>query len=199
MQALIWNSFADEISRWHARVAFMFYLDFFFHSSLLINFSSFVWNYFHCPSASCCFFIKSKLKWSNKQSKKHTEQTGQSVAWICSVHITICRLLKFLILHHFVFETNKDFLHGVGWVPIFKHVEFVGFNRSIILVNTWDVDFRIELDGGWSGWIVIVTFDAHHIDPVIKVGVRWPNDGSIPVSERFIVSLVEPVRHRLIC
>jgi len=56
------------------------------------------------------------------------------------------------------------------------------------LVDTWQIDFRVELDLWWNLWVLISTVDFHHVDSVIKIGVLRTNDGAIPFCEGLIVT-----------
>jgi hypothetical protein len=105
-----------------------------------------------------------------------------------SVHITISWLSEFLVSDHLVLESDEDFFHGVGWVPVFEHREFVWFNNTVLLVNAWEVAFGVEFDLWSLSWIVLSAGDVHHVDSVIEVGVLWTNDSSVPVSETFIIT-----------
>jgi len=105
-----------------------------------------------------------------------------------SVHITISWLSEFLVSDHLVLESDEDFFHGVCWVPVFEHGEFVWFNNTVLLVNAWEVAFGVEFDLWSLSWIVLSAGDVHHVDSVIEVGVLWTNDSSIPVSETFIIT-----------
>lgn len=48
------------------------------------------------------------------------------------------------------------------------------------------------------GWVVVVANNGQHVDPVIKVGVWWTDDRSVPVGERLVVTLIQSVGHALI-
>jgi hypothetical protein len=105
-----------------------------------------------------------------------------------SIHITISWLSKFLVLDHFVFDSNQNFFHSVCWAPVFEHGEFVWVNYTVLLVNEWEVNFGVELDLWSLSWIVITAGNVHHVDSVIKVSVLWTNDSTIPVCETFIIT-----------
>ena len=95
---------------------------------------------------------------------------------------------KFLVSDHLVLDSDKDFLHGVCWVPVFEHAEFVWFNDSVLLVDARKVTFGVEFDLRSLCWVVITAGDVHHVDSVIEIGVLWTNDSSIPIGETFIIT-----------
>ena len=112
---------------------------------------------------------------------------GISALRVSSKHVTVGWLRGLLIVDHLILDSDENLLHGVFWVPVFEHVEGL-FNLTIRLVNTWQVDFGLELEIWGSHWVVIATGDDDHVDPVVEVGVWWTNDGTIPVCERLIVT-----------
>jgi len=69
---------------------------------------------------------------------------------------------------------------------------------SIGLVNAWQVNLGVELHGWWLLWVGFAANDFHHVNAVIKVCVWWPNDGTVPVSKRFVITIGETVRHALV-
>jgi len=92
-------------------------------------------------------------------------------------------LSKLLIVDHFILNTDKDFLHGICWVPVLEHVELVCLNNTVGLVDTWQVNLGVEFKGWCLSWVVVTTSDCEHIDSIVKVGVWWPNDCTVPVCE----------------
>lgn len=105
-----------------------------------------------------------------------------------SEHIAISWLGKLLIRLHFVLESDQDLLKGVSWVPGVEHVELGDLNYSVILVYAWQVNLGSELDGWWLCWVVISASDVEHVNSIVKVRIWWPNDCSIPLSERLVVT-----------
>jgi hypothetical protein len=65
---------------------------------------------------------------------------GVSALRVSSKHVTVGWLRGLFIVDHLVLDSDEDLLHGVLWVPVFEHVEGL-LNISILLVNTWEVDF----------------------------------------------------------
>jgi len=97
-------------------------------------------------------------------------------------------LSKFLVLDHFILDSNQDLFHGVSWIPIFEHGKLIWFNCSILLINARKVNLGVEFDSTSLSWVVISTSDGHHVDSVIEVGVLWTDDSTIPVCETFIIT-----------
>jgi 5-carboxymethyl-2-hydroxymuconate isomerase len=117
---------------------------------------------------------------------------------LASVHISISWLWCLFVLDHLILETNQDLLHGVVWVPVFEHVELALLNNTIILVDGWNIDLRIEFNSAWDHRIAVSANDLHHVNPVIEVSALRSNNSAIPVGERLIVTLVKSIRDVLI-
>ena len=75
-------------------------------------------------------------------------------------------------------------------IPLLECVVFVEVNSSILLVNGWDVDFCSKPHLRGLIRVVLPADDGEHVDAVVEVCVRWPNDGSVPVGERLVIALV---------
>ena len=105
-----------------------------------------------------------------------------------SEHITVSWMRSLLVGDHFVLEADQNLLHGVIRIPVFEHVELCWFYNSVALVDTWQIDFRVELDCWRNLWVLISTLDFHHVDSVIKIGVLRTNDGAIPFCKGLIVT-----------
>jgi hypothetical protein len=110
------------------------------------------------------------------------------VSSCCSEHVSVSWLRKLLVRDHLVLDSDQDLLQAVSGVPALEHMELGWFHGSVVLVNARKVDLGVELDGWWLGWIVLTALDRHHVNSIVKVGVWWSNDGSIPLSERFIIT-----------
>ena len=110
-----------------------------------------------------------------------------------SEHLPIRRLSHLLVLYHLVLKPNQALLHRVVSVPVFKHAELRRFNGSIALVDTRQINLAVELYLWWHGGILLTAHNAHHVDPVVEVGVLWADDGAVPVREGLVVALVEAI------
>ena len=162
----------------------------------MIKFSSFVWNY-----------LISK-KWQLHQAWVFSKRPAPIEHWTkgaltclkislrgvdslhsSSVHISISWLRKLLVGNHLVLKTDQDFFHGVGWIPIFEHVELGWLDSSVCLIDARKINLWVEFDCWCLTWIIFSTSDAHHVNSVVEVCVWWPNDCSIPVCETFVVTL----------
>ena len=66
------------------------------------------------------------------------------------------------------------------------------------MVNGGDVDFGHKSHFRRDCWVIGAAHDRKHVDAVVEVCVGWPNDGSVPVGERLVVALVQPVGDGLI-
>ena len=64
----------------------------------------------------------------------------------------------------------------------------MGFNSSIALIHEWHIDLGVEVDIRWDLWVILSALDCQEVNTIVIVGVWWPNDGSIPVSEGFVVA-----------
>ena len=97
-------------------------------------------------------------------------------------------MLKPLVLDHLVLDSNEDLLHGISVVPVYEHRKLRGLNSTIGLVHKWEVDFRLELNRHRFGRILITALDFHHVNTVVEVSVWWTNDGTVPLSETFVIT-----------
>jgi hypothetical protein len=113
----------------------------------------------------------------------------------CSVHVAVSGLVKILVSDHFVFDGNEDFLHGSFAVPVLQEGKLGRVKLSSWLVNRWDVDHRVEFDSHGNVGVLGTTDDWHEVNAVVKFSVGWANNGSVPVSERLIVSIIKSVRY----
>mgnify|MGYP007047452479 CR=1 FL=1 len=77
-------------------------------------------------------------------------------------------------------------------------MEFLLLNNAISLVYTWQVDFRLEFNCWWLFWVVLISDDFKHEDSHVKVCVWWSDDGSIPLSKVFVVTIGETIRNTLV-
>ena len=132
------------------------------YSHDLINSSSFVWNYqhpkpgHHAPSLG-----------GRHRSAGRTEQGARSRLWTshysssdCSEHVSVSRLGGLLVLDHLVFDSNQNLLESVRWVPVGEHVESRLLDLSVLLVNAWQVDLWLEVEGWRTSWVIFTTFDG---------------------------------------
>ena len=94
-----------------------------------------------------------------------------------------------LVADHLVLQADQNFLHGVLWIPVLEHVESF-LHITVGLVNAWEVDFGSELDQWSFHWVIVSANDVHHVDPVVKVGVWWPNDSAIPLGEGLVITFI---------
>ena len=115
-----------------------------------------------------------------------------------SEHVAVLRLLGSLVGDHLVLEANKHLLHGVVGFPLLEQGELVGLNGAVVLVDGGQVDLGHEVDGGGHHGVLGTAFDGQEEDTVVEVGVGGSNDGSIPLGEGLVVTLVETVRHTLV-
>ena len=193
-QNVTWR-FYRFVQRWHMRLKDAILFPGFFLSLINLNkFSSFVWNYFLAKERRfhqtwVCLNRTAPIKYrANGGEAWWKISNGVQTLRSCSVHITISWLRKLFVCNHFVFKSNQNFFHGVGRIPVFEHVEFVWINSSVVLVNTWDVDFGVEFESWWSLWIILTTNNAQHVNSIIEVCIWWSNDCSVPVCERLVVT-----------
>ena len=67
-------------------------------------------------------------------------------------------------------------------------MELAWFDRSVVLVHARQVDLGGEFHLRRASWIVLTANNRQKVNAVVKVSVWWPDDGSVPVCERFIVT-----------
>lgn len=168
----------------------------------LIMCSSFVWNY--------QFWYRNRLGDVLRSAFEKAAQSlfvssiGHCQSWKSdasrhrsSEHVTISWLSEFLVVDHLVFDSNQDLFESVRTVPVGKHVELMS-NGSVTLVDAWQVDLWVELKCWWMFWVAITADDLEHVDTVVKVGVWWTNDGSIPVCKWLVITVSQTIWHTLI-
>ena len=56
------------------------------------------------------------------------------------------------------------------------------------MIHNWKVDFGIKADLRGLLGVVGAASDGQEVDSIVIVSVRWPNDGSIPVSEALVLA-----------
>ena len=115
-----------------------------------------------------------------------------------SVHVTVGRLWKLFVGNHLVLDANKELFKSVCRVPAGKHMELVFLNKTVLLVDAGQVDLRSELNLGWVGWVVLSAGYVQHVNAVVEVRVGRTNNRSVPVCERFVVTLVKTVADALV-
>lgn len=115
----------------------------------------------------------------------------------CSVHVTVGWLRSLLVLDHLVLESDKASLDRVVWFPVLEACESGG-HLAGGLVDRWHVDLGSELEGGWLSWVVLAGLNEQEVDSVIHVSVWGSDDGSVPLSERLVITLRETVGDALI-
>jgi hypothetical protein len=105
-------------------------------------------------------------------------------------------LREFLIVAHFLFDSEKDLLEGTFWLPPLQDSKVLDI--TIALVDAGDVDFIIELDLGSLLRIVRATGDRETVNPIFKDSLNeiieyvvGAQDGSIPVGQGHVVGYVK--------
>jgi len=107
-------------------------------------------------------------------------------------------LLGGFIGNHFVLDGNENLLQGGLRVPVLEQLELSRFKDTIVLVNAGDVDLRVELEFGGNHRVVSTAFNRHEVNIIVENGVGRANNGTVPFSERLIISLVQTVAHGLV-
>lgn len=115
-----------------------------------------------------------------------------------SVHGTVSRLLGALVLDHLLLKADQDCLHGVGSLPVGKLVELFGVNLASCLVDTGQVNFRVEENLGLYGGVLLTSQNSQEVNTSVESSIGGSNDGAVPVGKALIVSLIEAVRYRLV-
>ena len=114
---------------------------------------------------------------------------GQSV--LSSVHRAIGGLCRFLVLDHFLFQGCQDNLHSASF-PVCQGRVLVKVHGAIG-TDGGQVDLVLELDHWSLGRVLRTAFDRQHVDAVVEVGVSWPDDSTVPVSEGLVSSVGQSV------
>lgn len=111
-----------------------------------------------------------------------------------SVHVAVSGLVKVLVGDHFIFDGDENFLHGGFTVPVLQEGKLAGVELTCCLVNRGDVNFGVKLHSHGDIGILGTTDDRQEINTVVEFCVGRSNNGSIPVGERLIVSIIESIR-----
>ena len=101
----------------------------------------------------------------------------------CSVDVAISGLGKLLVNNHLLLELYENLLHGVLLPPLLEDVELGGLNLAVLLVHTGQVGLGQEVHLRSLSGVVGAALDGQEVDAVVEVGIDWPDDGSIPLSE----------------
>lgn len=112
----------------------------------------------------------------------------------CSVHVTVGGLWELLVGQHFVLESDEAVFHALVVSPRLENAE-AGFNVAVGLVDGGDVDLRVKLDLRRSGRIVLAALDRQEVNSIVEVRAGRPDDRTVPLGERLVVTLVEAVGH----
>lgn len=147
---------------------------------------------------------------TNLYSKSYSRESAEIIArykgsnfydqivWPSSVAVTIGWLVVVSVCNHLLLESDQNLLHSSFLVPLNEQWELAWLNNSVWLVHRWNVNLGLETDLGGDSWIVWTASNGQGVNSAVHFSVWRTNDGSIPISESLIVTLVKSIRDTLI-
>lgn len=109
----------------------------------------------------------------------------------CSVHVAISGLGQVLVGFHLLKDSGEHLFDSGLAVPVSEERELARLNGSIVLVNRRDVNLGSELSSHGDIRVLRSACDSDEVDSVVELSVGRSNDGTVPVSERLIGSVIE--------
>lgn len=118
-------------------------------------------------------------------------------------------------------QLNKHRLHCHIAVPALEAGQLGWVDEAVAGVNTWEVDFGDELDGGWLVGVLVATVHFEGVDAVFvdrlekervnfgpypwlegeeedgETNVRRAQNGAVPVGHQEVIALCETIGTRL--
>lgn len=94
-------------------------------------------------------------------------------------------------------QLNKHRLHCHIAVPALEAGQLGWVDEAVAGVNTWEVDFGDELDGGWLVGVLVATVHFEGVDAVFVDRVRRAQNGAVPVGHQEVIALCETIGTRL--
>lgn len=114
--------------------------------------------------------------------------------WLISTAFSRLGQLSVGGLAHVLSQLQQNRLHGVASFPMVEARQVARDHHATLLVDTGNVDFRNELDGGGLVRVVGATFECQRVDAVLVGRVRRSEDGAIPESHLNIVGIGQSKR-----